>query len=153
MHGLACFLSANHNHKSFSFSFNAAEADLDTVFREVATIQISYSQIGRELGLPAYEIDIIKEENKCVDQRFTSVLHLWLKEGYDVKKHGHPTWRKLVKVVDSPTGGKNHSLAKTIAAQHPSGICMLFIIATLCNMASHSFCAPSCCVTTICQEY
>ena len=99
-----------------------AEDDLSTVFHEVSTIQTTYPLIGRELGLPPNEIDVIKEENGCVDQRFTAVLRLWLNQRHDVNKHGLPTWRKLVEVVDSSTGGKNHSLAKTIASHHPAGI-------------------------------
>ena len=106
----------------------------------MATIQTLYPQIGRELGLPYNEIKVIKEENGCVDERFTAVLHLWLTQRHDVNKHGHPTWRKLVEVVDSPTGGNNHSLAKTIASQHPAGIrtllwvlCIMRKIIATCN--------------------
>ena len=101
------------------------------MFNEVATIQNRYQEIGRELGILYYEIEVIKEENDHVDQRFTAVLCLWLNQRYNVNKHGHPTWRKLVEVVDSPTGGKNHGLAKTIASRHLAGICSSLLCADI----------------------
>ena len=88
----------------------------------MSTVQTLYPQIGRELGLPYSEIEVIKEENGRIDLCFTAVLRLWLNKKHDVNKYGHPTWRNLVEVVDSPTGGSNHSLAKDIASQHPAGI-------------------------------
>ena len=45
----------------------------------------------------------------------------WLQGSYNVQKFGPPTWRMLVKAVDSPAGGNDHNLAKKIASNHPVG--------------------------------
>ena len=109
------------------------------MFNEVATIQYQYQEIGRELGIHYHEIEVIKEENYHVDQRLTAVMRLWLNQSYDVNKHGHPTWCKLVEVVDSSTGGKNHGLAKAIASRHPAGICSLLLCAYTLNTIKRHF--------------
>ena len=46
------------------------------------------------------------------------VLTCWLKEDYNVKKFGPPTWRQLVKAVGHPDGGADMVLAMEIAKRH-----------------------------------
>ena len=55
---------------------------------------------------------------RCHDE----VLERWLKEDYNTKKFGPPSWRQLVSAVHSKNGGKNPALAKKIAADHPGNI-------------------------------
>ena len=87
--------------------------------REVISIQSHYYQFGIELGLPPREMDAIQKAfRQDIPQAFTEVLKIFLKHRY-VEKYGPPTWRKLVKAVDSPAGGNNHALAKKIAERHP----------------------------------
>ena len=97
-----------------------AEDDFREVYREVANIQSNYYQLGIELGLPLREIEAVKKAfQQDIVQAFTDVLGIWLRHRYNIEKYGPPTWRRLVEAVDSPTGGNNHALAKTIAEHHP----------------------------------
>ena len=46
------------------------------------------------------------------------VISTWLKQSYDVERHGLPSWRRVVEAVDSGAGGTNHVLAKEIASTY-----------------------------------
>ena len=82
-------------------------------------IKYAYFQLGKELGLPPGELESIKTMyNQLIDQAIDQVLLVWLKQRYDVQRHGHPTWRRLVEAVDSPNGGNNPALAIDIANRH-----------------------------------
>ena len=103
-----------------------AEDDLGDVYQEVVDIQNTYYQFGMKLGLPPRELDTIEMEyERNVARRFTKVLHVWLKQRYNVDKYGLPTWRRIVEAVDSPAGGGNHALAKAIASRYPAGIVLI----------------------------
>ena len=39
-----------------------------------------------------------------------TILNDWLKNIHDTERHGHPTWKALVKAVKSPYGGDNSEL-------------------------------------------
>ena len=89
------------------------------MYGEVVNIQSSYYQFGIQLGLPLQEMDAIKRAYQLdIPQAFTEVLRVWLRHRYNVEKYGPPTWCGLVEAVDSPAGGNNHALAKTIAEHH-----------------------------------
>lgn len=86
---------------------------------EVATLRSRYFQFGIALGLAADDLEATKEEySHNVEQALNRVILLWLRQKYDVQKHGLPSWRKLVKVISSSSGGQNPALAKTIAFRH-----------------------------------
>lgn len=72
--------------------------------------------IGIGLGLGYDKLESIKQ-NYPRDQKscLGDMIAIWLKEGYDVKRHGEPTWRKLVSVVETE-GTK--PCAKKIADKH-----------------------------------
>ena len=97
------------------------ENDLSDVSQEVLSINYSYYQLGIALGLPLGELDSIRAASFYnTDQAFCAVLLVWLRQLYDVYRHGPPTWRRLVEAVDSPSGGNNPALALNIASRHPS---------------------------------
>ena len=50
-----------------------------------------------------------------------TVVEIWLQQQYNVQRHGPPTWQMLVKAIDSPAGGNDHTLARKIASKHPAG--------------------------------
>ena len=103
-----------------------AEDDLHDVYGEVVNLKSSYYQLGMGLYLPARELDAIRKGfPQDIDQAFTEVLLVWLRHRYSVQERGPPTWQRLVEAVDSPAGGNNHALAKTIASHHPIG-CLLY---------------------------
>lgn len=103
---------------------HVAESDLREVCEEVGSIKCRYYNFGVVLGLPAIELEAIQRVfEKDITICLTKVLLLWLRQKYNVKSLGPPTWRRLVEAVDSSTGGDNHKLAKEIASRHPRGNC------------------------------
>ena len=75
------------------------------------------------LGLTLGDLNAIKFQNESnVRFALTKVLSIWLQQNYDVQRHGHPTWRKLVAAVADPAGGNNKALADNIASSHSKGI-------------------------------
>ena len=98
---------------------SSAEDDFREVYKEVVSISAEYYKLGIGLGLKPGELQAIcKSRGQDVDQAFTDVLLAWLRQRYNVAKYGSPTWRMLVKAVDSPAGGNNHALALTISHKH-----------------------------------
>ena len=75
------------------------------------TIKANYYQLGIGLGLPPGELLAIHRGVQHIEQGFTEVLVTWLR---NIGNFGPPTWRRLVKVVDSPAGGNNPALAMAI---------------------------------------
>ena len=53
-----------------------------------------------------------------VDQAFRKVVLTWLQQEYDVKRHGKPSWRRLLECIGSPSGGSNFALAMRLAGHH-----------------------------------
>ena len=90
------------------------------VRQEVVDIKSTYYQFGISLGLPVGELDSIHGAfYQVIDHAFDQVLLLWLRQLYDVERHGRPTWRRLVEEVER----FNPTLAVDIANRHPiSGI-------------------------------
>ena len=113
--------------------FSTEEDDFREVFRCTVDLKTCYYELGIELGLPPQELTAI--QNKTISNPLISVLLAWLSQHYNTEKYGLPTWRRLVEAVDSPAGGNNHELAKTIASKHPSGT--LFCRIILATLASH----------------
>ena len=100
------------------FHFSSDESDLNDVWQQAASIKYNYYQLGVALGLPAAELDSIRAVSyHNVDQACCAVLLVWLKQRYDVGRHGPPTWRRLVEAVDSSS---NPALAVAIASRHPT---------------------------------
>ena len=112
----------------------SGENDFYKVYHEIVSIKSTYYQLGIALGLPTGELDSIRAVPYYdVDQAFCAVLLLWLRQRYDVDRHGPPTWRRLVEAVDSPNGGNNTALAMNIASRHPSaGNSIIIIIMYVC---------------------
>ena len=97
------------------------------------SITAEYYKLGIGLRLKLGELQAIcKSRGQDVDQAFTDVLLAWLRQRYNVAKYGPPTWRMLVKAIDSPAGGNNHALAVTISCNHAvSG--KGFVLKALCH--------------------
>ena len=97
------------------------------MYQEVQKLESSYYKFGIGLGLPVQELDKIRRVfPQDIEQAFIEVLKTWLRHCYNTKKHGPPTWRRLVEAVDSPAGGNDHALAKDIASLHSTGTCLLY---------------------------
>ena len=78
-----------------------------------------YDSIGITLGLSSGELEAISRE--CIGdtkRALGQVIRTWLRQSYNVVRFGLPSWRSLVKAVNSPAGGSNHALANRIASKH-----------------------------------
>ena len=86
---------------------------------EISTLDSKYYQIGMGLRLKPKDLQSIEEMFRQEPSRaLGKVVETWLQQQYNVKKCGPPTWQMLVKAVDSPAGGNDHTLAKKIASKH-----------------------------------
>ena len=102
------------------FFFTADEGHLCNICSELAPVRAKYYQLGVQLGLPADNLKAIQLQNSHnLDQAFSDMILEWLRQIYDVDRHGLPTWRRLLAAVSSSSGGKNPALAKRIAAKIP----------------------------------
>ena len=95
------------------------EEDLFDVLEEISTLESKYYQIGMGLRLKPKDVQSIDREDPS--RILSKVVEIWLQQQYNVQRHGPPTWQMLVKAVDSPAGGNDHTLAREIASKHPTG--------------------------------
>ena len=69
------------------------------------------------LGLPPDKIDDIKEagDSFCY---WSEALKQWIRQNYDIKKYGKPSWRSLLKAI--ARAKVNNQKLKQLAAIHQS---------------------------------
>ena len=92
------------------------ERDIRAVMREIGTLVARYQQLGRELDVPAHELERLQMQyGPNVDQAFFDMVLLWL------RGRAPRTWQALVRAVANPLGGNDDVLAKMIAAHHKAG--------------------------------
>ena len=72
------------------------------------------------MGLRLKPKDVQSIDKEDPSRALSKVVEMWLQQQYNVQRHGPPTWQMLVKAVDSPAGGNDHTLAKKIASKHPA---------------------------------
>ena len=96
---------------------------------EVFSMAGSWRSLATGLKIRRSLLPVISSKH-CNDpkQCLLALLEEWLKESYDVKRYGHPSWRTLVKAMASSSGGANAALAQTIAEKHPGRVIIKFII-------------------------
>ena len=102
---------------------SAAEDDLYDVLGEIIDLKGKWADVLAGLRLPPSQRSTIKTE-QSTDARscLEAVLVAWLSKTYNIEKHGHPSWRTLVKAVADPIGGANVALALKIAEKHPGKV-------------------------------
>jgi len=89
-----------------------------------ATIEVAakWRHIGDEFKLSPGTLETIRTDYFHSEASLREVILRWLqRSGYDHRQYGPPTWRWVVKAVNSPAGGNNPELARLIAAKHPRG--------------------------------
>ncbi len=91
---------------------------------EIKEIAVRFHQLGQSLRIKKDKLDIIKQKYKDEPKDgLDAVIVAWVKQSYNVVRHGDPTWRLLVKAVAHPFGGSNCALARKIAKNHPVHAC------------------------------
>ena len=85
------------------------------------SLESKYYDIGIGLRLKGDALRGIESSSSQTPREASrKVISAWLDKKYNVAKFGLPTWRWLVKVIDSKVGGNDHNLAKEIASKHPA---------------------------------
>ena len=90
-----------------------------SVYSEMISLAPRWRNLGLALGLLESDMRRIeythpRSSRDCLGE----LLVKWLKCGYDINKHGFPTWRKIVEVTAEPAAGANPALAETMARNH-----------------------------------
>ena len=98
------------------------ERELNDVLSATIEVAAKWKHIGDEFKLSPGTLETIEAENRNSEISLREVILKWLRKcGYDFGQYGPPTWRWVVKAVNSPVGGNNPELARLIAAEHPRG--------------------------------
>ena len=99
------------------------------VYDEVISLAGNWRKLAIGLRIPPTLLAVISKN--CSNDQEECLLGLlveWLKETYDVKRYGHPSWRSLVRAVASSPGGGNPAMAQTIADNHPGMVIISMIM-------------------------
>ena len=105
--------------KNYLFSFTV-EDDLFDVVDALGPIVSKWKALGTALRIRPSKLDVIEKDNKEAAECLRYTILEYVKMCYDVKKHGEPTWQKIVKAVQHQSGGNNRALALSIAKEHLS---------------------------------
>ena len=57
--------------------------------------------LGTNLGLDGHRLRQIRADHQDVENKLWMVVHYWLREAYDTKTYGHPSWARLEEAVDA----------------------------------------------------
>ena len=90
------------------------EKDLRDVLSAVIDVAAKWEEFGTALGIIPSDLEVIQQKRENSDQRLREVLLTWLRQRYDVKKFGPPTWKNLCGAVRSKIGADNPALAMKI---------------------------------------
>ena len=95
-------------------AYLTATDDLLAVEQELGNFS-KWKDLGLNLGLSVDSLEIIEEDQRLTKERVRAVLLEWLRQEYDVDKHGPPSWKVLADAV-RPV---NLALAIKIENNHP----------------------------------
>ena len=96
-----------------------------------------YYGIGISLGLSADKLESIRLKSLGDPElAIGEVISTWLRQSYDVQRHGLPSWRRVVKAVDSRAGGNNYVLAQEIASKYQGEQNILHVL-TACVLLTY----------------
>ena len=96
-------------------------ADIDDLFDiqcELTDVTSRWKKLGGALRLRPGVLDVIEEDKRDSESRFTRVLTEWLQQNYNTDRFGKPSWKMLVDAVAHPVGGNNPALAIKIATKY-----------------------------------
>ena len=99
----------------FIMSFNTSGSDdIFEVKVKLIDTDSKWREIGLALGLKQSQLKTISSDNSHSPDCLTEMLDLWLKQSYNVSKHGRPSWQTLSKAVRHRAGGNDPALADEI---------------------------------------
>ena len=91
------------------------EDDWNVIVMETKSLAAEWEEISICLGLP---FDLIKGTKSVAGdcyQRWSEALSQWIRQNYNTKKFGDPSWRTLLKAI----AGVDKRKFKKLAADHP----------------------------------
>ena len=89
----------------------------------LSPVASKWKAIGTALRLKRNKLDEFELKHKGdVNECLTDTVAEYVRMCYDVKKHGEPTWRKIVRAVEHQAGGNNRAHAIVIAKDHIEGV-------------------------------
>ena len=98
----------------FSLS-HAEESSWNVVILECESLSANWKQLSGYLGLSNSVIETIQHDNpKKASNCWNEALSKWIKQNYNTKQFGLPSWRTLLKAI----AVVNFGLFKTLASQH-----------------------------------
>ena len=107
-------------------SVSADEDDLSEVRSALLPIASRWKEVGIELKLKLADLDTIQATHRnSPEDCLTNAVSRWLRKGYNISKHGPPTWRKLVHAILVDAGARNPALAEKLPQDHLGTICIL----------------------------
>ena len=103
--------------------FLSAEDDLGIVYQAIFSLADRWHTLCLFLGLPKSRIDAIKRSHPAsgVEEWLSEGLGEWLRRNYDSHKYGLPSWRTLIKCVDTI----DFALAMSLAKKHRGNFMIL----------------------------
>ena len=119
--------------------FTSGVDDLYDLKKELNKVSAKWYDIGIALRLDPDILTGIQDSNigqpsSCL----RSMLTEWLKQNYNVKKFGEPTWQWVVDAVGDPAGGGHMALARDIARRHkPRAMSGGYTITTQASITSN----------------
>ena len=95
------------------------EDDLIDVMEEVLGIAAKWNQLGMALRIKPADLDTISSKHPNDPKEcLRDMLLTWLRQRYDTKKFGLPSWKLLCQAVEKSAGGDDPGLARKIAEDH-----------------------------------
>ena len=94
--------------------------DYSDIQDKISEVAVNFILLGQALQIFHSHLEIIAKKFKTDPIRgLKEVISAWLKQMYNVARHGKPTWRMLAKALAHPSGGANCALARKIVKNHP----------------------------------
>ena len=96
---------------------NTGEDDMFDVIEALSPVAAKWKAIGTALRIRRNKLDEFESKGDVQDCLANTVAE-YVRMGYDTKKHGEPTWLKIIKAVEHSAGGNNKAHAIAIAKDH-----------------------------------
>ena len=111
----------NYSYSSFWLLLFSGEEDWNEVIIACSPLAIKWRGLSGYLGIAMRTIRMIKENNPSDSvSSMNEALEQWILQKYDIKKHGLPSWKTLLKAVSL----LDRSLFERLAKEHQlEGIC------------------------------
>lgn len=102
-----------------NISNHTGEDDIFDIMDALSPVASKWKAIGTALRIKRNKLDELELKHKgdvhdCLADTVAEYVHMC----YDTKKHGEPTWQKIVSAVEHLAGGNNRAQAIAIAKEH-----------------------------------